>query len=77
LIYLETYFYKNINQDLKSRRIKMKKSSNLFRDIVTGVFFTVGIFGFMSGAFVWSTLLFGAASVASNLDSVFVSKQSA
>jgi hypothetical protein len=55
----------------------MKKSSNLFRDIVTGVFFTVGIFGFMSGAFVWSTLLFGAASVASNLDSVFVSKQSA
>ncbi|WP_347986690.1 hypothetical protein [Methylomonas sp. AM2-LC] len=55
----------------------MKKSNNLYRDIITGVFFTVGLFGFLSGAFVWSTLLFGAASVSSNLDLLPVSQQSA
>ncbi|WFP51940.1 hypothetical protein PL263_07875 [Methylomonas sp. EFPC3] len=41
-----------------------------FKDIVTGLFFTTGIFSFMSGEFVLSTLLFGAASLASNLSVV-------
>jgi hypothetical protein len=45
----------------------MKPKINFFRDILTGIFFTSGIFGFMSGEFVISTLLFGAASVSSNL----------
>ncbi|MDD2760082.1 MAG: hypothetical protein PHH11_07295 [Methylomonas sp.] len=46
----------------------MNKSSNLYRDILTGVFFTIGVFGFMSGEFILSTLLFGAATISSNLD---------
>lgn len=46
----------------------MNKSNNLYRDIVTGLFFTVGVFGFMSGEFILSTMLFGAASLSSNLD---------
>lgn len=40
---------------------------NLYRDIVTSIFFTTGILGFISGEFVLSTMLFGAASVSSNL----------
>ncbi|MBD9355476.1 hypothetical protein [Methylomonas albis] len=46
----------------------MNKSNNLYKDIVTGLFFTVGIFSFMSGQFVLSTMLFGAASLFSNLN---------
>lgn len=46
----------------------MNKPINLYRDILTSVFFTTGVFGFMSGEFILSTLLFGAATVASNLD---------
>ncbi|MCQ8127766.1 hypothetical protein [Methylomonas rivi] len=46
----------------------MKPKNNFFRDVFTGILFTSGIFGFMSGEFVLSTLLFGAASLSSNLD---------
>ncbi|WAR43838.1 hypothetical protein [Methylomonas rapida] len=46
----------------------MNKSNNLYRDIITGFFFMTGVFGFMSGEFVLSTMLFGAASLSSNLD---------
>ena len=46
----------------------MSKSSNLYKDILTGIFFTTGVFGFMSGEFILSTLLFGAATISSNLD---------
>ncbi len=46
----------------------MNKSNNLYRDIVTGLFFTTGVFGFMSGEFIISTMLFGAATISSNLD---------
>ncbi|MDD1622850.1 MAG: hypothetical protein LUQ11_15335 [Methylococcaceae bacterium] len=46
----------------------MNTSNNLYRDIATGLFFTTGIFGFMSGEFIISTMLFGAASISSNLD---------
>jgi len=45
----------------------MNRQNNLTRDILTGIFFTTGIFGFVSGEFVLSTLLFGAASISSNL----------
>jgi hypothetical protein len=46
----------------------MNKTSNLYRDIATGLFFTTGVFGFMSGEFIISTMLFGAATVFSNID---------
>lgn len=46
----------------------MSKSKNLYRDVVTGVSFVAGVFGFMSGEFVASTMLFALASVSSNLD---------
>jgi len=46
----------------------MNKSSNLYKDILTGIFFTAGVFGFMSGEFILSTMLFGAATISSNLD---------
>lgn len=46
----------------------MSKPINLYKDIATGVLFTLGIFGFMSGEFMLSTLLFGSASLTSNLD---------
>ncbi|MGD0959741.1 MAG: hypothetical protein ABSB19_08035 [Methylomonas sp.] len=46
----------------------MNASKNLYKDIATGLFLTIGVFGFMSGEFVVSTLLFGAASIFSNLN---------
>ena len=46
----------------------MNKSNNLYRDIMTGLFFTTGVFGFMSGEFIISTMLFGAATISSNID---------
>lgn len=46
----------------------MNKSSNLYKDILTGIFFTTGVFGFMSGEFIVSTMLFCAATISSNLD---------
>jgi hypothetical protein len=46
----------------------MNKPLNLYKDVLTGVFFTTGVFGFMSGEFMVSTLLFGAATIASNLN---------
>ena len=46
----------------------MNTSNNLYRDIATGIFFMIGVFGFMSGEFVISTALFGVASISSNLD---------
>ncbi|MGY6275483.1 hypothetical protein [Methylomonas sp. MgM2] len=45
----------------------MNRPNNLVRDVMTGVFFTTGIFGFISGEFVLSTMLFGAASLSTNL----------
>lgn len=35
---------------------------------MTGMFFVIGMLSFMSGQFILSTLLFGAASLASNLN---------
>jgi hypothetical protein len=46
----------------------MKKSYNFYRDISVGLFFITGILGFMSGEFIVSTALFGAASLLSNID---------
>lgn len=46
----------------------MNKSSNLYKDIATGLFFATGMFSFLSGQFVLSTLFFGAASLFSNIE---------
>lgn len=46
----------------------MNKSINLYKDVITGLFFISGVFGFMSGQFVISTMLFGAASLFSNIE---------
>jgi len=46
----------------------MQKPSNFYRDVCTGLLFVTGVFGFMSGEFVVSTVLFGMASLSSNLD---------
>ena len=44
------------------------KNSGKYHDIATGVFFMGGVLGFVSGAFILSTLLLGAASLLSNLN---------
>ncbi|WP_305908782.1 hypothetical protein Q9L42_008975 [Methylomarinum sp. Ch1-1] len=41
---------------------------NLKKDIINGLLFVVGIFGFISGAFIISTVSFGAAAIFSNID---------
>jgi exosortase/archaeosortase len=46
----------------------MNKSKNLYRDVFIGVAFMTGVFGFMSGEFIISTMLFALASLTSNLD---------
>jgi len=46
----------------------MNASKNLYRDIMTGLFLFSGILSFISGQYIMSTLLFGAASVCSNLN---------
>lgn len=42
--------------------------STLQKDIINGVLFSTGIFGFISGAFIASTVLFGAAAMVSNIN---------
>jgi CheY-specific phosphatase CheX len=46
----------------------MNQSKNFYKDITIGVFFIIGLLGFMSGEFIFSTALFGAASVLSNIN---------
>ena len=43
------------------------KSYNLSKDVFTGVMFVSGVFGFMSGEFILSTVLFALSTIASNL----------
>ncbi|WP_197492638.1 hypothetical protein [Methylomonas methanica] len=48
----------------------MNTPKRLYKDVTTGLFFVTGVLSFMSGQFILSTLLFGAASLASNLNVV-------
>ena len=41
--------------------------TNLNRDIATGILFIVGLWGFISGQFIMSTVLFASATVLSNI----------
>jgi len=45
-------------------------TSNLFRDVVIAPCLLAGILAFVSGQFILSTLLFGMASITSNLPAV-------
>lgn len=42
--------------------------TNLHKDVLVGVLFVVGVFGFMSGEFIMSTVVFASATVFSTLD---------
>jgi hypothetical protein len=44
------------------------KFDNLHRDIMVSLLFLTGTFGFMSGEFIISTMLFGFATLSSYLD---------
>lgn len=46
----------------------MNTSKSLYKDVTTGLFFITGVLSFMSGQFIMSTLLFGVASLTSNLN---------
>ena len=45
----------------------MDKTHAMYKDLTTGLFFLAGILSFVSGEFVISTMLFGTASLTSNL----------
>ena len=57
-----------INRLNSVKEIFMNRKNSLYKDVVTGIFFTTGILGFVSGEFVLSTMFFGAASLFTNLD---------
>jgi len=48
--------------DLLVKVGEMTETNNMFR-IVTGLLFTAGVIDFMSGEFIFSTMLFGLASL--------------
>ena len=42
--------------------------NDLYKDILTGLVFIVGLFGFLSGEFIISSTLFATAAIASNVN---------
>jgi len=42
--------------------------NNLYKDILTGLVFMAGLFGFLSGEFIVSSTLFATAAIASNVN---------
>ncbi len=42
--------------------------NTIYKDIINGLLFVGGIFGFISGAFIISTVLFGASAIFSNIN---------
>lgn len=49
--------------------------TNLKKDILVGLMFMVGIFGFISGEFIVSTVVFAAAAVFSNISFKYQEKK--
>jgi hypothetical protein len=45
----------------------MNKTQAMQKDIMTGLLFLAGLLSFVFGEFIMSTMLFGTASLASNL----------
>jgi len=42
--------------------------NDLHKDILTGLVFIIGLFGFLSGEFIISSALFATAAIASNIN---------
>lgn len=42
--------------------------TDLHKDIITGIMFITGIFGFISGEFIISSTIFASAAIASNIN---------
>ena len=42
--------------------------NDLYKDILTGLVFMTGLFGFISGEFIISSALFATAAIASNVN---------
>ena len=42
--------------------------TDLHKDILTGIMFLTGIFGFISGEFIISSTIFASAAIASNVN---------
>ena len=42
--------------------------NNLYKDILIGVMFIIGLIGFISGEFIVSSTLFASAAIASNVN---------
>ena len=42
--------------------------NDLYKDILTGLVFITGLFGFISGEFIISSTLFATAAIASNVN---------
>lgn len=64
-VYSKTVLTKRL---IAAKAEPMNTSSSFYKDVMTGLFFVTGALSFMSGQFILSTLLFGAASLASNLN---------
>jgi len=41
--------------------------SDFYKDVLTGVVFMVGLFGFISGEFIISSAMFASSAIASNI----------
>lgn len=42
--------------------------NDFYKDVLTGMMFVVGLFGFISGEFIISSTLFASAAIASNVN---------
>jgi CheY-specific phosphatase CheX len=42
--------------------------SDFYKDVLTGIVFVTGVFGFVSGEFIISSTLFAAAAIASTIN---------
>ncbi|WP_198942681.1 hypothetical protein [Methyloprofundus sedimenti] len=42
--------------------------NDLYKDILTGLIFIIGLFGFISGEFIISSALFATVAIASNVN---------
>ena len=42
--------------------------NDLYKDVLTGLVFMTGLFGFLSGEFIISSALFATAAIASNVN---------
>lgn len=44
--------------------------SDLYKDVVTGLIFIIGLLGFLSGEFILSSTLFAVSAIVSNVSAI-------